>query len=77
MKIKYVGVTLGRRTEGKPIRNQYENSASYMILAISDWIRSLNLDLGEFTRIMFNEEITHRDFEVIDISRTLIVSLSE
>ena len=53
--IKQVDIYLGEKANGKESM-QYENFSSFITLAISDWINKLQLNLGEFNRVLFQEE---------------------
>lgn len=73
--IKQVDIYLGENANGK-ISMQYENFASYITLAISDWVNKLRLDLGEFNRVLFQEESNIKDFKVVGV-KALAVCLTK
>lgn len=75
MKLIQVDIYLGENANGK-ISVQYENFASYLTLAISDWVSKLYLDLGEFNRVLFQEENNNKDFKVVGV-KALAVCLTE
>ncbi len=75
MKITQVGIFADRKEDGQ-LRVQYENKASYITLAISDWLKNQHLDLGEFNRVLFTEASTDEDFHLVGI-RALVVSLTK
>lgn len=66
MKIIQVGIHANRDINGK-IRVGYENFASCITLAISDWIKDLKVDLGEFNRILFTEADIKSDLKEVGI----------
>ncbi len=54
---------------------QYENAASYMSLAISDWFKQREVSVGEFNRILFQEANSNEDFSIVASAKTMIVEL--
>lgn len=67
MKITQVGIYLNDDHMGKSYYHKYENPASYLTLLISDWIKDLKLDLGEFNRIFFTEASLREDCTIVGI----------
>jgi hypothetical protein len=57
------------------LSTQYQNVASYITLAISDWVKHQNLNLGEFNRVLFQEASTDEDFMIVMGTKTLKVDL--
>jgi hypothetical protein len=66
MKIIQVGIHANRDINGK-IRVGYENFASCITLTISDWIKDLKIDLGDFNRILFTEADIKSDLKEVGI----------
>ena len=54
----------------------YQNFASYIELAICDWIRPQKLDLGKFNRIGFEEAINDKDFRIFESVAVLKINLT-
>ena len=54
----------------------YQNTASFMTLAISDWVKSLHLDFESFNRLSFQESVrSDLDFETFGSFKVLQINL--
>jgi len=75
MKIAAVYITLDSTRFQAEVRSRYQLLSNYLSLFISDWIKSLGIDLGAFNRIVF-EEGSCDDLTIVG-DRAFVVSIAE